>query len=178
MSSATGNPDFVPIPALLELFEGGRPGFDRGLHIALFRGRGVISTAIRWQTRSRFSHAALLDADGSIIEAWQGKGVRRHRLEDWQDIDIFRIEASRLETERALSYAADQIGCGYDYLSVLRFVSRRHAPENSRWFCSELVFAACCHAGINLLRDTQPWEVSPGMLARSPLLQQLHWLPF
>jgi hypothetical protein len=41
------------------------------MRIALYQGKSLISRAIRWQTRSQYSHAAFLLDDGSLIEAWQ-----------------------------------------------------------------------------------------------------------
>lgn len=139
--------------------------------VLLFRGRGAISTVVRWQTRSVYSHAALLLPDGRILESWQGSGVRIRELSDWSGIDRFRVAGiTASQWGRAISFAEDQVGSGYDYISVLRFVSRRNAPENGRWFCSELVAAALQVAGVQLLARVDPAEVSPAMLSWSPLL--------
>jgi len=58
---------------------------------------------------------------------------------------------------------------------VARFVSRRQASRASRgkWFCSELAFAAARKGGVHLLKNVEPWEVSPGGLSRSPLLTKI-----
>lgn len=139
----------------------------------LFRGRGLISTAIRWQSRSIYSHAALLMRDGRIVESWQGAGVRVKTLTDWSDIDVFDIPLfDELDWDLAIEYALELVGRGYDYKAVLRFVSRQPAADNDRWFCSELVFAAVESAGLPLLSRTSAAAVSPGMLALSPLLVQ------
>lgn len=139
--------------------------------ILLFRGRGAVSALIRWQTRSVYSHAAILMPDGRIVEAWQGAGVRTTTLSDWQGIDRFAVPSLTDAQWRAAStFALRQVGQGYDYAGVARFLSRRDTPENGRWFCSELVFAAIQHAGLNLLERIPPAEVSPGHLALSPLL--------
>lgn len=139
--------------------------------ILLFRGRGFISWLIRWQTRSEYSHAALMLPDGSIIEAWMTKGVRQHWLKDWIDVDVFSVHGMTPEQwARAINYARAQIGKKYDWLAVIRFLSRFRQPPNDRWFCSELVFQAIEIAGIRLLRYVRAGEVSPGLLARSPFL--------
>lgn len=139
--------------------------------VLLFRGRGVISTLIRWQTRSIYSHAALLLPNGQILEAWQGAGVRVRSLSDWAGVDCFRVQGMTGEQwGQALGFARRQIGAGYDYISVARFVSRRNAPDNGRWFCSELVAAALQVAGVPLLARVEPAEISPAMLSWSPLL--------
>jgi hypothetical protein len=76
-------------------------------------------------------------------------------------------------------FAHQHIGKPYDYLSVARFISRRSESIHSKekWFCSEFVFAAFQAAGLNLLRDTEAWEVSPGLLSKSPLLKAEGTLP-
>lgn len=143
--------------------------------ILLFRGRGLISWLIRWQTRSEYSHAALMLPDGSVVEAWQGAGVRRTWLRDWCGVDVFSVHGMTPEQwQSAIGYARAQIGKGYDYRGVFRFLSRRLVPNNDLWFCSELVFRALEVAGVRLLRDVTAGEVSPGMLARSPFLCDEH----
>jgi uncharacterized protein YycO len=139
--------------------------------ILLFKGRGFISRAIRWQTRGQYSHAALLQPNGTIIEAWQGNGVRIKAIVDWRDVDVFYVDGmTEQQWEAALSFARKEVGCGYDYWGVIRFVSRSVMPKNNKWFCSELVFASLFHAGVLLLHRVNSSEVSPSMLSYSPLL--------
>jgi len=145
------------------------------VRIALFRGRGLMSALIRWQTWSDYSHAALVLPDGSIIEAWQGlgAGVRRKWVNDWEGIDVFDVDwLSKEKSTEVEAFARLQIGKRYDYLGVLRFLNRRKVVSNGRWFCSELVFEAFMLEGIELLARTNSSRVSPGLLARSPLLRK------
>lgn len=153
-----------------------RPQYEVGTRVRrcrvlLFRGRGLISAAIRWQTRSEYSHAALLMPDGRILESWQGAGVRVKEITDWTDVDRFTVPAlTDTGWGKVLDFAWAQIGSGYDYTGVLRFVSRRKSPENNRWFCSELVFAALVQTGLPILARIDAAEVSPALLALSPHL--------
>ena len=62
------------------------------------------------------------------------------------------------------------MGRKYDYGDILAFLLRRPRPHNAKWFCSELIFAATQHAGIEVLARIEPWQVFPGLLAFSPLL--------
>lgn len=140
--------------------------------VLLFHGRGLISAAIRLQTRSEYSHAALLMPDGQIVEAWQGAGVRVKALTDWSGIDIYDVpRLYQYQWNDAIDFALRQVGQGYDYKGVLRFLTRQDTPENGKWFCSELVFAAMQFAGLNLLERIPAAEVSPGMLRLSPHLE-------
>ena len=146
----------------------------------LFRGRGVVSSLIRWQTRSAYSHAALLDVEGRVIEAKEGRGVIR-RPAEWVyaeaaesgvEIEAYGVRgATGIVWWEALEFAASQLGVGYDYLAIARFISRRKHRNRNRWFCSELVFASLAYGGIRLLERIDDSEVSPGLLAISPLME-------
>lgn len=145
--------------------------------IVLYSGSSLISRLIRWQTRSEYSHAALLFEDDWFIEAREFSrvhatlGLQRKKGES---VDIFTVEGMTFDQVHELrAFAVRQLGKKYDYRMVARFLSRRQQDRASRrkWFCSELVFAAFRHAGVSLLRATEPWEVSPGLLARSPALR-------
>lgn len=147
---------------------------DKNLvRVALFRGKGIISALIRWQTWSKYSHAAIVMPDGYIVEAWHtGPGVRRKLPSSTDGVDIFNIQGlTEDQSAIAEKFALDQIGTKYDYFGVFRFLNRRKVGDNGRWFCSELVYAALKNAGVHLLSpDTEPSRVSPGLLGRSPLL--------
>ena len=144
------------------------------LQVALFKhNTGFIRRLIRWQTDSPYSHAALLFNDTWLFEAdfW---GVAESRITDFRNIDIFDVEGIT-EEQKAVVYdfAKSQEGKKYDFWGVLRFISRDKLPENDKWFCSELVFAAMKAAEIELLERVEAWQVSPGMLARSPILSKV-----
>jgi len=143
--------------------------------IALYRGTGWISRIIRWQSRGDYAHAALLLPDDTLIEAMQFHGVRRRVADDLHCADVFDIPgATSDEWLDAFDFANHQIGRSYDYLGVLRFLSRSPNAGRDSWFCSELVFAALWNAGVRLLDRIQPWAVSPSMLGTSPLLELIH----
>ena len=141
--------------------------------ILLFRGRGALSTGIRWFTRGTWSHAALLTREGSIVEAWQGKGVRERFLYDWRGIDKFDVPGATDEQwDRAIAFALSQIGADYDYGAIFKFLSRRQERPDGKWFCSELVYEAFKNAGYPLLSEwVESSTVWPTMLAMSPLVK-------
>ena len=147
------------------------------MQIGLHGGKSLISALIRWQTRSPYSHASITGEDGRVIEAREGRGVissARLVPAKGETVELFRVDGlTAAQRQTIWDFAVDQIGKRYDYTMVARFLSRRQESRKSRgrWFCSELVFAAFAQGGVNLLERTQPWEVSPGMLARSPLLR-------
>ncbi|HUQ94200.1 MAG TPA: YiiX/YebB-like N1pC/P60 family cysteine hydrolase [Bryobacteraceae bacterium] len=139
--------------------------------ILLFKGRGFLSKLIQWQTRGRFSHAAIMMRDGSIVEAWQGKGVRVQFLTDYSNVERFVIPSmTDAQWDKAIAYAMSQVGKKYDYWAIIRFISRTAMPENDHWFCSELVIAALNHADVFPFVRMPASEISPGLLHVSPLL--------
>jgi uncharacterized protein YycO len=146
--------------------------------IALVNGTGFISRAIKWQTRSRYSHAAVVVPHKSprlcVIEAWHKTGVRRYWPTDEEirkQMHFYHVYVTEEQAKEVYNFLEKQIGKKYDWKSVFRFVTRKRGIEEDTWFCSELVAAALNYAHVYPFARTQPWEVSPGFLARSPLLR-------
>lgn len=153
------------------------------MKILLFHGRGIISWLIRFQTRGDYSHAAVMLRDGRIIEAWQGSGkhlwlnngVRELPGPKYgtQGIDVFDIQGITEEQEaRMHDWFLAQVGKKYDFLGVIRFVTREKRGDVKKFFCSELVFEGCLQAKIELMARTKSWEVPPDWLKRSTLLKK------
>jgi uncharacterized protein YycO len=142
--------------------------------ILLFRGGDPISWVVKWQSRSIYSHAALLiPGTNSCIESYPGPGVRIRDLkaEDWANIDMYDVRGMTPEMwATAIEFARKQLGMKYDWWSVLRFVDKRAARENTRWFCSEICHKAIAEAGIRILERIPSAEVAPAHLGISPLL--------
>lgn len=170
------------------------------MELALYQGIGPISRAIRFITRSKYSHAAFrfdahatqiasrmsgqcpfskmfLFGEGCVVEAWQG-GVRNsanvsqlHHART--KVDIFSlINPLNDEEESILLRELDtQIGDPYSYWNVFRFITKRPGNLDGSWFCSELCFEDFMKCGRRLLERTEAWEVPPGWLDKSPLLK-------
>lgn len=147
------------------------------LYVVLYSGRSPIARAIRWQTRGRYSHAAVVGVDDAgRMALWEAKeffGVRCRDVAaaDWSDADWYEVVPA-YDGCRAVGFLNAQVGKGYDYTMVARFVTRRQASRRTcnRWFCSELVYAAFLVGGRPIFERTEPWEVSPDLLSRSPWL--------
>lgn len=147
------------------------------MRIALYQGKSFISRCIRWQTRSRYSHAAFLLDDGSVIEAWQ-PCVRwvenlsaQHEPGTRVDIFEFICPLTPAENSRLDWLVKQDVGTPYDYRSIVRFLTRDKGDASKRkLFCSEQVFARCLQIGRPLLDRTEAWRVPPDWIARSPLL--------
>ena len=149
------------------------------MQIALFKSRSKIGKVIRYYTRSPYSHCAMVFDDGSIIEAREFKGVRRVKslledMDEGQEVDLFDFEATPEQQAIIKDFLEKQIGKDYDYwMVVVGFVlktTRENRKHSGKWFCSELLFAACEKANFLLLKNIEPWKVAPAMISWSPLL--------
>jgi len=150
--------------------------------IALYRGTSKVSRIIRWQTRSCYSHAALIDtATRQVFEAWHKGGVlgwhdagHIHTPGTVVDVYVPLQTLSADEETKILVWCSLQRGKGYDFRGVLRFLDRqRHVDNDLRWFCSELVFTAFLNLGRALLVHIPAYAVAPAHLAWSPLLTRI-----
>lgn len=133
----------------------------------------MVSRAIKFQTRSKYSHAAVMLDDGSVIEAWQGEGVRHIQSptdghKPGTPIDVFNIDAE-YDTGLVEAFLINQLGKKYDYKSVFRFISRRDTALDDAWFCSELTVEAFRAGELHLLRGPSS-IMSPRDVAISPYI--------
>ena len=149
---------------------------QRKLLIRAYRGRGLLCWFIRWQTRSPYSHVALQFGD-TLFESypWKKPGKPRGLIQrdvDESDLaaDAFGIEIPEHVYANMMRWAILHVGDGYDWLAIFRFISRRRCQSDDRWVCSEWIFRDFLDHCIRLLAETEEWEVSPGLLVRSPLL--------
>lgn len=165
------------------------------MKLLLYKGLGVISKAIRLQTRSEYSHAAaMLDKDivvdgvqygrGTIWEAWHVGGPKRasnlwmgggqvRRLSNpWIDhdlkteIEVYTIDPP-LNDAVAIRYLESQVGKEYDFRNVVRFMTRKAASDNDKLFCSEYFSTMSTKAGTKLL-NLAPAQTAPCHLKWSP----------
>jgi len=154
------------------------------LYVAGYQGKDWWSRAIRWQTWSKWSHVALVWREPDqpfaicpMVEAWPG-GVRRQPTPyeghaPGTVVDFFSVVGlSAKQADDAWKWALGTVGERYDYWSVIRFVPRWLMPAAGRdaWFCAEHVFTALGRVEWPVLLRTDPAEVSPGMIIRSPML--------
>ena len=149
--------------------------------IALYKGTDFVGRMIRFQTRSEYSHAAILRTDDTVVEA-TGRPFPRGRVSHVESlssqhpsgikVDIFAVDAP-FSVEKADRWLDKTIGLGYDFRSVFRFVSRVPAEKNALYFCSEHVFAYWLAGDVALLERIAPHNVAPWMLSISPCVRYL-----
>ncbi len=144
------------------------------MRILQYRGKSLISKAIRFQTRSPYSHTAVQLDDGRVAEAWHIGGFQIN-ANPWTvhsagtEIDVYGIYG-RYNHERVERWLLDQEGKSYDFLAVWRFLSRRDHPDDDKLDCSEAAILAFRVGGLNLLSGPAG-HISPRDVVLSPHLR-------
>jgi hypothetical protein len=146
--------------------------------ILLYKGKSLISKAIKWQTFGPYSHAAWWLRDGTVIEAWHKGGVSHNESPatlhtPGTEIDVFDFNGGSgiLAADLSEQFLLSQVGKKYDFAPVLRgFVFRVMRDNPNRWFCSELCHAAAVAGRLPLLARVPDWKIHPTLLSYSPRL--------
>lgn len=118
--------------------------------------------------RRGYSHVELAAGAGVpgrvTAEAWAGFETNSrpggYAAGEWTFYDV--------GAQRAWPFIANwgrgELGCGYDYLGVLRFILPFIGPSGKRWWCSEVVEAALHIAGLDCCCER--WMATPNSLAK------------
>lgn len=127
-----------------------------------------ISLVIALASGSRFFSHVVAIVDGEAFESSMTHGCRACTVADvmkgivrYQDmaVDVPDIEA-------ALAFARAQHGKPYDFAGALALPLLKSDDwgDESRWWCSELVFAMLMAGGVNLLDPDEVHRVTPNDL--------------
>lgn len=131
--------------------------------IGLYSGFSPISLFIRGFTMSDKSHASFVQEEtGRTFEAWHNPGYFREVANPWDKhtrgtkIRFYRHKRMTPDISAAILAQCEEwarLKIKYDYLQVLRFLTRVHRrePVDRRLFCSEAVSIAFRKAGLQLL---------------------------
>ena len=146
--------------------------------ILAYKGTSIWpSKMIEWMSWSEYSHIAWLCNNGRVIEAWPPKVRVTKNLHDGHTkgtpVDVFSLNITQKERQAVENFLLSKVDLPYDWESVFRFLPRRQesARSKEKWFCSVLVFMALAQVGIHLLYRVEPYQVTPGMIVHSPLLE-------
>lgn len=122
----------------------------------LVRTKSLVGRAIRFWTRSRYSHGGVVVWGGKGVEANWG-GVQVVDLSKYDGLEVVYL-TPMLSLEpwerRAMSkFLQENLNKGYDYGALFGFLtSWRRLQHPKRWFCFELQFLAYKAAGRTLAR--------------------------
>ncbi len=166
--------------------------------ILLCKGKGWISSLIRWETGSIYSHVAVVASAslGLIVEAVPKGGVRAISIENYKTpYDLYRVkDRASFEPLQVVAYlirtlarkydlqSTVKLGCelllrnlGFIQLAVLKAAKQKEAADSLQkdqdYFCSELCYLAFMAGGLDIVPQIGNAETtSPGDIARSPLM--------
>ena len=153
------------------------------VYILASKGKSWKSWPIRfWQFGYPYTHVAYIIGqdfdDPFVIEAWWprvrfGKFSEAHT--SGTEFTVFAVKVSPEQKDIIETFLFNQVNKPYDVLGLLNFPFRTTKLQRRRaWFCSELLFVAFHIAGVKLLRDTKPAEVSPRLFLKSPFLEPIY----
>jgi cell wall-associated NlpC family hydrolase len=120
--------------------------------------RAFASEAIRFDTHSPVSHAALYAGNGEVVEALT-QGVVRHTLPVALADDVLAVAYRSPQmtgeiADRIVAYAASQLGRPYNFLGALLstrpILCHLSGSQPASFFCSQLVFEAYRRGGLPL----------------------------
>jgi uncharacterized protein YycO len=145
--------------------------------IVFRRFDNITSKLIRLRTLSQWSHCGIIvgrkDNSVKCLSSDFHRGVGMDNLRDWgKKVQVLRLcNATEEQINAMIDFCIRQVGVPYDYLGILDFLFMQNLQRDNRWFCSELVYSAMCHAGIDILKGRKHrWLVSPGDLYENPEL--------
>ncbi|OFW47580.1 MAG: hypothetical protein A2163_00735 [Actinobacteria bacterium RBG_13_35_12] len=148
------------------------------IFIGQYHGKSFLSRLIKWRTWSEISHtAAFLPVKNTFgndcIEAW-GNKVRKGSFNKGHTqgtcIDIYSIYCTLKQRDSFYKWLEKHVGDKYDWCALVGFVTRKHIESDKKWFCSELIFKGLEENGIFLLQNIEAYQVSPGQIGTSPIL--------
>jgi uncharacterized protein YycO len=135
-----------------------------------------ISAAIRFSTRSEFSHAEFIDTEAGVTFGSRSHGGVMERpcsIDHYTRVEQFTANSSHAEEamRAAYAWARTQAGKRYDYSAITGIAFNRDWRDEARWFCSELVAAAFENVGFPLL-STRPSDKVYRITPRDLLLSR------
>jgi hypothetical protein len=144
------------------------------LFVRGYRGQGYGSGAIKWFTRSQYSHVSLVFFMHGVweeIEAIQGKGVISHKPHSARRKDFaeYSVPASEEQIISIHIGSRSVLGAKYDWQGVFSFLLHRTKHTLNKFFCSEFVAYQLLKGGYKLSRRV-PYKQSPDLVMESLML--------
>jgi len=159
--------------------------------VLMYKGRGLVSSVIRWVTHSPYSHAALavwwnqrlmvMEAKGQgVIVNPTSRSIRHYR----GDVEWFscKKEISEDDRLRMVIFAQEELGKSYGrWKAILLGIKilfehdlekRDRLKREKRLFCSEYVAQIYNFIGLDLKKGRSDRFTKPDDIANSPLLEK------
>lgn len=103
-----------------------------------YKNESLISKIIRKITFGKYSHVAI-QLDNIVYQALPFKGVfAQHVSQEMDCQEMVVIEVDERTMWYIECYLKYELGVGYDYGSIFRFLFFANYKKNNSWYCSEL----------------------------------------
>jgi hypothetical protein len=159
--------------------------------VFLYRGKGIVAGIIRWLTHSTYSHAGIAvwwNERLMVMEAVM-RGVRitplsRNIYQHHGNVEWFTCKKEISEEDRLkmVIFAQEELGKSYARWKAMLFglkillnrnLSRKDQLRmENKLFCSPYVAQIYNSIGLDLKKNREDRFMSPGDIARSPLLEK------
>jgi hypothetical protein len=145
------------------------------IYVAFSQGDTFVSRAIRWFTRSQFSHSFILFWDErwgtwlALGDDWNGFCLTPAKTEN-----TLAVATVPQDLKVGLAKNVDALGSAYNYPGILGMIwvefgahvlkRKLHNlfKSKSRWICSEIASQICIDSGVPI--DLVPADTDPQML--------------
>jgi hypothetical protein len=133
----------------------------------------IYDMAIRAYSHSWPCHVDAVMPDGRLLGAQSsemagvpaGVQIRPADYYTWEKSQVITLNATPDQEKSFWDFLNAQIGCSYNWPSILAFAIGMDVTEKGEWFCSELIAAAlekCSFFDKPL--STPPEQITPGAL--------------
>ncbi len=146
-------------------------------------GEGILSRAVQFFTKSKYSHVAMMISDTLLIEAnWYKKSNTITFQYDKGKMEIYRVNGG-LSVEQKLTLLEHCYGFlnkKYDYPQILGYILRffnknkiNTFNSSNKLICSELIDRAYLKVGVDLSNEHYVGDVTPEDIVKSEKLKRI-----
>lgn len=151
--------------------------------IILYKGNGFLSKAVKFFTKSEYSHVSMVISDTHLIEAnWYKKSNIIEFKYDETEMEIYRVKDLTIEQQIViLQRVYKYIDKYYDYAQIIGHLIEsfglsisHHLNSDKKLICSELIDRAYADINIDLVESRKTGDVTPNDIAKSELLNRIY----
>lgn len=143
-----------------------------------YKKSGLVSNLIKWFTKGRYSHVALILNDFHTLElSWKSPTSIQHFKYPKDSYDLYTLASSlsNEQQEKILEFIKKNIDTKYDWLYIITrgfnlLFGTKIINSSNRYNCDELIVDAFKYAGIELVSDE---KLNPDILSQSKYLNKM-----
>lgn len=154
------------------------------IYFFVSEGTSILSKIIKWYQRgNKYTHSGVVvdmeDINNPTVLAALKKtkvgkfwNIHKGYFERQRCFKYYYIEVDDDQVKRFYSVISKYKDKGYDIRGILGFLLRFNEDDESKFFCSELVYTIFREIGVELLNNTEPYEACTTDLLKSHLVHE------